>query len=95
MNLKKLHSENSGVQTKMMFSASEGKIISLQILKNSTLKEHITKVPSMLLCVSGTAVYKDEKNAEITLLSGDFITIEPHVKHWVDGLENCNLLLIK
>lgn len=35
MNLKDLHKETLGVQTNMMFPAIDGKIISLQILKNS------------------------------------------------------------
>lgn len=95
MNLKKLYEDSSGVQAKTIFSASEGKVISLQILKNNRLKEHITKVPAMLLCISGEAVYEDENNTKVSLFSGDFTEIKPDVKHWVDGIENCNLLLIK
>ena len=52
MNLKDLHKETLGVQTNMMFPAIDGKIISLQILKNSQLKEHITNVPALLICVT-------------------------------------------
>lgn len=95
MNLKELHIESTGVQTNMMFPATDGKVISLQIAKGSQLKEHITKVPALLICVAGNAVYEDEKGVTVTLLSGDFVKIEPNVKHWVDGIENSNLLLIK
>lgn len=95
MNLRELHKDSIGVQTNMMFPATEGKVISLQILKGSQLKEHITKVPALLICVVGNAVYSDEKGVKATLLSGDFVKIEPNVKHWVDGIEGSNLLLIK
>lgn len=95
MNLKELHKDSIGVQTNMMFPTTDGKVISLQISKGSQLKEHITKVPALLICVSGNAVYEDEKGIKVTLLSGDFVKIEPNVKHWVDGIESSSLLLIK
>jgi quercetin dioxygenase-like cupin family protein len=95
MNLKEIHSDSIGVQTNMMFAATDGKVISLQILKGSQLKEHITKIPALLICVKGNAAYVDEKGAKINLFSGDFVKIEPNVKHWVDGIEDSNLLLIK
>ena len=56
MNLKELHSDNKGVQTNMLFPVTDGKVISLQILKDSKLEEHITNVPALLVCVSGNAV---------------------------------------
>ena len=95
MNLKDLHKDTLGVQTNMMFPATDGKVISLQILKNSQLKEHITNVPALLICVTGNATYEDEKGNVANLFSGDFVKIEPNVKHWVNGIENSNLLLIK
>jgi quercetin dioxygenase-like cupin family protein len=95
MNLKELHKDSIGVQTNMMFSATDGKVISLQIMKGSQLKEHITKVPALLICVAGNVVYGDETGVKVTLFSGDFVKIEPNVKHWVDGIECSNLLLIK
>lgn len=95
MNLKDLHTDSIGVQTNMMFPATDGKVISLQIFKGSQLKEHITKVAALLICVKGNAIYQDEKGIKATLFSGDFVKIEPNVKHWVDGIEDSNLLLIK
>ena len=95
MNLKDLHEEKIGVQTNMMFTATDGKIISLQILKNNQLKEHITNVPALLICVTGNAIYEDEKGNKLSLFSGDFIKIEPKVKHWINGIEDSNLLLVK
>lgn len=95
MNLKELHTDTKGVQTNMLFPAADGKVVSLQILKDSTLEEHVTKVPALLVCVSGNAIYEDEKGTKAVLFSGDFVRIEPNVKHWVKGIENTNLLLIK
>lgn len=95
MNLKELHTDNVGVQTNMMFTTTEGKVISLQIAKNEQLKEHVTKVPALLVCVTGNAVYEDEKGVKAILFSGDFVKIEPNVKHWVNGIQDTNLLLIK
>jgi len=95
MNLTELHNDSIGVQTNMMFTATDGKVISLQILKGNQLKEHITKVPALLVCVNGNAIYEDENGISTALFSGDFIKIEPNIKHWVNGMENTNLLLIK
>tara|TARA_R110002126_G_scaffold223010_1_gene368101 strand:- start:1418 stop:1705 length:288 start_codon:yes stop_codon:yes gene_type:complete len=95
MNLKNLHTENKAVQTKLLFSPIEGKLISLQIAAGEQLKEHISKVPALLVCVSGNAVYKDEKEAVVNLKSGDYVTIEPDVKHRIDAIDESNFLLIK
>ena len=37
----------------------------------------------------------NEKGIKETLLSGDFVNIEPMVKHWVDGIIESQLILIK
>lgn len=95
MNIKNLHTENKPVQTAVLFSATEGKVISLQIAAGEQLKEHITKVPVLLVCVSGNAVYTDEKQTVIPLKSGDYVNIEANVQHKLDAIELSNFLLIK
>ena len=95
MNLKNLHTENRAVQTSVLFQPTDGKVISLQIAKNKQLAEHMTKVPALLVCVSGNATYKDENGTTITLQSGDYFNIPVNVKHWVDAHEESNFLLIK
>ncbi len=95
MNLKNLHTENKAVQTSVLFQPTDGKVISLQIAKNKQLAEHMTKVPALLVCVSGNATYKDENGTTITLQSGDYFNIPVNVKHWVDAHEESNFLLIK
>ena len=95
MNLKNLHTENKPVQTKVLFEPTESKVISLQIASGGQLKEHITKVPALLVCVTGNAVFQDEKGKSIELKSGDYVNIEANVKHWVDTKEESNFILIK
>jgi len=95
MNLKNLHTEDKAVQTKVVFTAAETKVISLQIAAGEQLKEHITKVPALLVCISGNAVYQDEKGASIQLKKGDYLDLEANVKHWVNATEESNFIVIK
>ena len=95
MNLQNLHTENTTVQTQLLFSTTEGKVIALEIAANEQLKEHITKVPALLVCVMGDAIFQNEKGESIQLKSGDYVNIEPNVKHWVDAIERSNFILIK
>ena len=94
MNLKDLHTEQKAVQTSALFEPNE-KVISLQIAKDEQLKEHVTKIPALLVCVSGNATFSDENDQKLSLQSGDYVKIEPNVKHWVDASEDSNFLLIK
>ena len=95
MNLKSLHTEQKAVQTQILFQPTEAKVISLQIAKNEQLAEHITKVPALLVCVSGNATYNDEKGEKINLKSGSYVNIPINIKHWIDAHEENNFLLIK
>ena len=95
MNLKDLHTEVKDVQTALLFAPSENKVMSLQIAKGKQLAEHITKVPALLVCVSGSGSYGDEKGKKVSLKTGDYVKIEPNIKHWVDAFEDSNFLLIK
>lgn len=94
MNLQDLHTENKAVQTSVLFEPTE-KVISMQIAKGEQLKEHVTKIPALLVCISGKAIFSDENDQKINLESGSYVKIEPNVKHWVDALEDSNFLLIK
>ena len=95
MNLINLHSSDKPVQTQVLFEPTENKVIALQIAKNEQLKEHVTKVPALLVCVTGSGSYGDESGRKMSLKSGDYVKIEPNIKHWVDAHENSNFLLIK
>ena len=95
MKLTDLHDSTKAVSALAMFNAEEGKVIALQILKNETLKEHITKVPALLTCVSGEAIFENEEGFKETITQGSYILIEPMVKHWVVATVDSNFLLIK
>ncbi|OAB30402.1 hypothetical protein SAMN05444395_11068 [Flavobacterium fryxellicola] len=94
MNLKDLHPDNKAVQTTVLFEPNE-KVISLQIAKGEQLKEHLTKVPALLVCVSGNAVFSNENGLVVPLQSGAYVKIEENVKHKVDAIDESNFLLIK
>lgn len=95
MNLKNLHTENKAVQTHLLFQPTEAKVVSLQIKKKEQLAEHVSKVPALLVCVSGKATYSDETGLKILLTNGDYVAIKQDVKHWIDAQEESNFLLIK
>lgn len=95
MNLTELFTDDKPVQAKKLFSTSEGNVNSLRILAGNQLKEHITKVPALLVCVTGEVVFENEKGVVISLKSGDYVEIEPMVKHWLDAKADSHLLLIK
>jgi quercetin dioxygenase-like cupin family protein len=95
MILKNLHTENKTVQTKLLFEPNESKVISLQIAKGETLKEHVSKIPALLVCISGNAVFTDEKGTVINLHSGTYVMIEENVKHAIKAIEESNFILVK
>ena len=95
MILKNLHTENKPVQTQLLFEPKDAKVISLQIAKGETLKEHVSKIPALLVCISGNAVFTDEKGTVINLNSGTYVMIEENVKHAVKAFDESNFLLMK
>lgn len=96
MNIKDQHNNDKPVSALSVFKGSEGgNTVAMQILKGQQLKEHVSQLPAFLLCVSGEALYEDEKGFKATLQSGDYVTIAPQVKHWVDGVVDSQLVLIK
>jgi len=94
MKLKKVFQEKQDVQTKVLRNVEEGKVIALQIDRNKTLKEHSSKVPAILFCISGKAIFK-EKEREVKLKKGSYVLIEPNVLHEVKAVKKSNFVLIK
>ncbi|HPI20698.1 hypothetical protein [Flavobacterium sp.] len=95
MILKNLHTENKPVQTQLLFEPKDAKVISLQIAKGETLKEHVSKIPALLVCISGNAVFTDDKGTVVNLNSGTYVMIEENVKHAVKAFDESNFLLMK
>ena len=94
-NISSMHEATKEVSAKTLFKGQEGVVAALQIQKNGLLKEHITKVEALLVCVAGEVVFENEKGFQQTLTNGDYIKIEPMVKHWEKGVQNSQLVLIK
>ncbi len=95
MNIRSLHPKGKSVSAISFFKGSEGQATALQILAGQILKEHITKTPALLLCLTGQAVFENEEGIKETLLPGDHVHIAPMVKHWVVAAEDSQLILIK
>ncbi len=95
MNINGLHTQEKPVSATSLFKSELGNATAIQILQGGKLKEHITKTPALLICVEGEVVFENENGIKETLFSGDYIHIEPMVKHWVEGTIESQLILIK
>jgi len=95
MNIAELHTAEKEVSAQSLFKGELGTATAIQLQRNSTLKEHITKTPALLLCVSGFVTYEDENEQEIKLESGDYVHITPNVKHWLYASVPSQLILLK
>ena len=95
MNIKNLHQDNKAISTASLFKKAEGIVTSIQILADEQLKEHITKVPALLICLTGEAIFENENGINLTMTTGDYVNIEPNIKHWINAKSTSNLVLIK
>lgn len=95
MNIKALHDKEKAVSAIALFRGEEGTATALQILQSRQLKKHLTRTPALLICLEGKVIFNNEQGMEVTLLPGDYVNIEPMVKHWVDAVVDSYLLLFK
>ncbi len=95
MNIKELHTQEKPVSATSLFKSEFGNATAIKILQGEKLKEHITKTPALLICMEGEVVFENEKGIKEILMSGDYVNIEPMVKHWVEGTIESQLILIK
>jgi quercetin dioxygenase-like cupin family protein len=95
MNIQNKHNIEKPVSTFSLFKGEDGTATAIQILNGQQLKEHTTKVPALLLCITGSVVFENEKGIKEPLLPGDYVNIEPMVRHWVNANGDSQLLLIK
>lgn len=95
MNIKDLHPDIKAVSTASLFKTTEGNVTSLQILAGEQLKEHVTKVPALLICLTGEAIFENENGLKLTLTTGEYVNIEPQIKHWINAKSTSNLVLMK
>lgn len=94
MNIQELHPQEKDISLMTVFKG-EGTASAMRILAHKTLKKHITKTPALLVCVTGKVAFNNEKGIEQILEPGDYVEIEPMVRHWVDGIMDSHLLLLK
>ena len=95
MNITQIHSGEKPVSAVALFKGEQGTATALHILQGQELKEHMTKVPALLICITGEAIFENEQGMKETLLPGDYVQIEAMVKHWVKAKTDCNLILLK
>ena len=86
---------NKALQTKKIFSPTEGSVISIKMLASAEMKEHLTKTPAMLFGIIGEVIFENEKGTKETIGAGDYVEIEANVKHWLLAITDCNLILVK
>lgn len=95
MNIKELHLSEKEVSAIRLFKGELATATAIQLQKNGTLKEHITKSPALLLCISGSVTYQDETGKKIVLVQGDYFPIKPDIKHWLYAVIDSQLVLLK
>jgi quercetin dioxygenase-like cupin family protein len=95
MNIKELHREEKPVSVITLFKSELGSAASIKISRGEKLKEHITNTPALLICIEGEIIFENEKGIKEMLVTGDYVNIEPMVKHWVEGTMESQLILIK
>lgn len=95
MNIKDLHTQEKPVSAISLFKSELGNATAIKILQGEKLIEHVTKIPALLICMEGEVVFENEKGIKETLMPGDYVNIEPMVKHWVEGTMESQLILIK
>jgi quercetin dioxygenase-like cupin family protein len=95
MNMNTLHPPEKAVSAVPLFQSEKASVTAVQILQGEALKKHMTKVPALLLCVIGKVVFENEKGVQESLQPGDYVKITPMVIHWVNALEDSQLILFK
>lgn len=95
MNLKESHTQEKPVSATSLFKSELGNATAIQILQGGKLKEHITKTPALLICIEGEVIFENENGIKETLMSGDYVNIDPMLKHWVVGTIESHLILLK
>ena len=95
MNIKELHTQEKPVSAIPIFKSELGNATAIQILQGEKLKEHITKTTALLICIEGEVIFNNEKGIKESLIPGDYVNIEPMVKHWVEGTIKSQVILIK
>jgi quercetin dioxygenase-like cupin family protein len=95
MKIQDLHESGKPVSAIKFFDGGSGPTMALQILAGEELKAHVSKVPALLLCITGDVTYHADGGQPIELTSGMYVHIEPMVSHRVKGNADSQLILLK
>lgn len=95
MNIQQLHPTEKQVSGILLFKGEEGETKSLHISKGAEVSKHQSKIPALLICIIGEIVFENGNGIKKTLKQGDYVNIEPLVDHWMKGITDSHLLLIK
>lgn len=90
-----LHKAEKAVSAVPLFTGQEGKVLAMHIKEGERLKEHVTKIPALLLCVVGSATFDNVLGESQELSPGGYVNIVPNVVHWVDAHVDSQFVLMK
>lgn len=93
MNISNLHDADIGLSVKSVFKTDTCQARSIKINKGEELKEHISPVTALLVCVSGKVLYSEHTGLVKELSHNDYVEIPLQVRHKLEGIENAELLL--
>lgn len=93
--LTSLHDSTQSLSVQILFKGVEGKAMTLQINKNGILPEHLTKTDAVLICISGKVSFENEKKEKYIIKAGEYFLIAHNIQHWVTGIEDSQLILLK
>lgn len=94
-NISEYNASNVDVLAAKVFEGDVGNVLAVFVGKDSLLKDHITKTPAFLVCISGEVRFENEERLVQSMLPGDYMRIAPNVVHRVFGVEDSQLLLAK
>ncbi len=95
MHLSDNHLHAKNISSKLIFTASTGKVMSIHMTEDSLLAEHTSPVHALLMCVVGKVSYDDQSGKNIQLTNGEYVEIEPQIVHRVTAHTDSQLLLIR
>jgi quercetin dioxygenase-like cupin family protein len=95
MKIQDLHDPAKPVSATKFFDGGSGPTMALQIMAGDELKAHVSKVPALLLCITGDVTYHADGGQPTELTPGMYVHIEPMVSHWVKGNADSQLILLK
>lgn len=95
MNIAELHSKTKKSSFLKLFEGTRGVADAIHLEKGEIVHDHTSKVPALLLCISGCTGYQEKGGKGIELKSGDFVSIRPDVVHGLRAIEDSQLVLLK